>query len=180
MTLAELHALHVARIGTKAARPCTLCGAPLRQVARPADTFGPVDTLGSPNGPDPDMVPLFAPEANWLGSVSPYDHLARLGALLGEATAGKRTETTWLYDRSIREYVALKVRLDVGMSFHYHRLPSDWDAARFAASYVPGPQPRSAELPYHCGRPALLRPSGWTCRGCRVALTEGMAELVPA
>ena len=164
--------MHVARIAARPERPCTLCGAPLRTVARPDDTFGPVDTLGSPNGPDTDMVALFAPEANWLGSVSPYDHLARLAALLDEATAGKRTETTWLYARSIREYVALKVRLDVGMSFHYHQLPSDWDAARFAETYVPGPQPRAADLPYHCDRPAYLRPSGWQCRECRVMLPE--------
>jgi hypothetical protein len=178
VSITQLHAARVAEILARPPRPCALCGVPLTEVARPDDTFGPVGPDGRAHGPDPDLAHLSDPSGNWLGASSAYQYLARLDAALSQADPlSKRTETTWLYERTIREYSALKVRLDMGMSFHYHRLASDFDAAAFAASWVPGPQPRSARVPYHCGQPALLRPSGWYCRADGAVLTDESAEL---
>jgi len=159
---AELDGLHAAAVaGLMAApdRPCSLCGVPLHTTALPDDTYGVADWTGSRTGTDPDLAPLCDPAANWLGASNPYAYLARLARLLDEADPGsKKTQTTWLYERTVREYAALKVRLDMGLSFHYHQ--EDRAGA-----------PRSLVVPpYHCSWPAHLRPSGWYCRECKVRL----------
>jgi hypothetical protein len=177
MRIDVLHAAAALRVVSQAPRPCSLCGVLLRSAVLPDDTFGPVDASGSQTGTDNDVAHLFDPAANWLGATSPYDYLVRLDAALTEALRVKRTETTWLYDRTIREYSALKVRLDMGMSFHCHQMPSDWDPAAWAAAYAAGIRPPCPpDLPHHCGRPAHLRPSGWYCRGCKALLTDETAK----
>jgi hypothetical protein len=163
-TVTEMHAAWTEAILSRPARPCALCGVPLVTAARPDDTFGPAGPDGRAHGFDRDVAHLADPAANWLGASSAYEYLARLDAALAEATRVKGTHTTWLYERTIREYSALKVRLDLGMSFHYHRLAAEADALRLP-------------LPWHCGRPAHLRPSGWRCRECGEALAGQLAAV---
>jgi hypothetical protein len=136
------------------------------------DVFTDVAVDGSAYGPAVDLAPLFDPSANWLGESSPYAYLARLGDLCSEATSAKRASTTWLYERTIREYVSLKVRLDTGGYYHSHtpaREPWTYDPSREVAG--------ERECACHCGRPAWLRPSGWYCRECGGLLTDATAEI---
>jgi hypothetical protein len=172
--LAELHAAEAARVLAGPERPCALCGVSVHVAAAPGDEWRAADASGSFSGADPDLAHLFDPAANWLGASNPYDYLARLSrALDGADPLSKRTETTWLYERTIREYASLKVRLDVGMTFHQHRIASDWDGAAFAAAWAPGMMHvRRAGVPYHHDRIAWCRPSGWECRECRATLTD--------
>lgn len=135
------------------------------------DVFTEVAADGSATGPAVDLAHLFIPEANWLGASHPYAYLAKLGELCEAATSAKRAETTWLYERTIREYSALKVRLAEGFTFHRHVL------AREPWAYDPSRYPRGEVMPYHCGWPAHLRPSGWYCRECGELLTDENAEL---
>lgn len=177
-TLAELHASAVAAILARPVPPCAECGTPMMHghaiehgINGPKDVFTEVATDGTAYGPAADLVALFDPAANWLGMSNPYAYLARLGDLCNEATSAKRCETTWLYERTIREYAALKVRLDTGSIYHRH-MP-----AREPWVYNPSCGPRGEVMPYHCGMPAWLRPSGWYCRGCGVLLSDESAEL---
>jgi hypothetical protein len=176
-TLAGLHAEAVAHLATRPVSPCTECGTPMMHAegheAGPAskDIFTEVAADGTTYGPAVDLAPLFDPAANWLGMSNPYAYLARLGDLCNEATSAKRCETTWLYERTIREYVALKVRLDTGGYYHTHT------PAREMWAYDPDRPPLGLVMPYHCGRPAWLRPPGWYCRECGDLLTDATAEL---
>lgn len=176
--LAELHAEAVAYLAVRPVPPCAECGTPMTRgqgtehgVNGPKDIFTEVAADGSAYGPAVDLAPLFDPAANWLGMDNPYAYLARLEGLCNEATSAKRAETTWLYERTIREYVGLKVRLDTGGYHHTHR------PAREPWVYDPNRAPRGDVMPYHCGRPAWLRPSGWYCRECGDLLTDDSAEL---
>jgi hypothetical protein len=177
-TLAELHSSAVTRLTARAVPPCAECGTPMVHAAGtehgirgPKDVFTEVAADGSAKGPAPDLAHLFSPAANWLGMSNPYAYLARLGELCSEATSAKRCETTWLYERTIREYVALKVRLDMGGMHHTHT------PAREPWVYDPNRAPLGVVMPYHCGQPAWLRPSGWYCRGCGELLTDETTEL---
>ena len=176
-TLAELHASAVAGVLAQPLAPCEECGTPMvlgQEAEGGKDVFTEVAADGSTKGPASDLAHLFDPAANWLGMSDPYAYLARLGELCEEALPNKsarRTKPTWLYDRTIREYAALKVRLDTGSIHHRHM------AAREPWVYNPSCEPRGVVLPYHCGAPARLRPSGWYCRGCNALLTDATAEL---
>lgn len=178
LTVGELHAQEVARLRARPVRPCAECGTPMTMgtgtehgINGPTDVFAPVAVDGTTYGPASDLAHLFDPSANWLGMSSPYAYLARLGELCNEATSAKRAETTWLYERTIREYVALKVRLGTGSIYHSHR------AAREPWVYDPDRGPLGKVVPFHCSTPAWLRPSGWYCRECLVLLTDDNAEM---
>lgn len=179
MSLASLHAAAMAALLTADPKPCWLCGAPLHTVPNPAtDLFEPVDHAGSPTGTDADLAHLFDPAANPLHATSPYDALNKMAALMTDPAADKavragKAEHTALHWRVAQEYSMLRVRLDTGMSFHVHREPAGWDPARAAERIG---RPRPADLPYHCGWPAWLRPSGWHCRQCRIVLTDETRE----
>jgi hypothetical protein len=177
--VARLHAEAVAYLSARPVPPCAECGTPMtraegteRGINGPKDIFTEVAVDGTTYGPAVDLAPLFDPAANWLGADNPYAYLARLGELCGEATSAKRASTTWLYERTIREYVSLKVRLDTGGYHHAHTPATEpW-------VYDPDRVPvGERECVYHCGRPAWLRPSGWYCRECSDLLTDGNAEL---
>jgi hypothetical protein len=85
-----------------------------------------------------------------------------LAARLDKAhKAPKRSCTTWVYEVTVREYSALKIRLDSGYTTHLH-LP---DPAT-VVEHGPRPDPVS-----HCDYPAWLRPTGWQCRRCGADLT---------
>jgi hypothetical protein len=178
-TLAELHASAVAAILARPVPPCAECGTPMMHaegiehgIHGPKDIFTEVAADGTAYGPAVDLAPLFDPAANWLGMSNPYAYLARLGDLCSEATSAKRAETTWLYERTIREYVSLKVRLDTG-GYHHPHMPK-----RDLWVYDPNRVPvGERECVYHCGSPAWLRPSGWYCRECRDLLTGATAEV---
>lgn len=178
-TLAELHASAVAAIFARPVPPCAECGTPMMHghaiehgINGPKDIFTDVATDGTAYGPAVDLAPLFDASANWLGEANPYAYLARLGDLCNEATSVRRAETTWLYERTVREYVSLKVRLDTGCCYHDHK------AARALWVYDPHRVPAGErECVYHCGMPAWLRPSGWYCRECGDLLTDATAEV---
>jgi hypothetical protein len=173
-SIAQLHAAAVAKLQARAGRTCGECGTSMVLVEAAEhgkDVFAVVAADGTSYGPASDLVHLFEPSANWLGESGAYAYLARLGKLCAEATAAKRTETTWLYERTIREYAALKVRLDTGSCYHTHReasVPWVYDSAREFDGQV---------YVYHCAWPAHLRPSGWYCRGCGELLTDATAEI---
>lgn len=175
-TLAELHAEAVAHLAARPVPPCAECGTPMTHgqgidgLSR-RDVFTEVAADGTVYGPASDLAHLFDPAANWLGADSPYAYLARLGDLCSEATSVKRRETTWLYERTIREYVSLKVRLDTGGCYHTHA------PEREPWTCNPSCEPRGVVMPHHCGMPAHLRPSGWYCRGCGILLTDDSAEM---
>jgi hypothetical protein len=170
----QLHASAVAKLRARTAGPCAECGTPMvlaETTENGKDLFTEAAADGTSYGPAADLAHLFDPARNWLGASGAYAYLAELGKLCGEATAVKRTETTWLYDRTIREYAALKVRLDLGSCYHSHR------AAREPWAYDPHRARSGDVMPYHCARPAHLRPSGWYCRECGELLTDDNAEL---
>ena len=129
---------------------CWLCGDELHKIADPRlDEFVWVDAAGSRTGADKDLRHL---------SPSPYGHLAWLRDQLGRGDRERRRGAahTWLYWAYVKAYVALKVRLDTGGTFHEH-------VARA------GDQPAwdGAPVPECCGWPMWRRPSGWHCRqGC--------------
>jgi len=179
VSLAQLHAAAVARVLSAPDRPCRHCGAMLHNVAdEVTDLWATVDAEGSCTGVDPDVAHLYDPDANPLGAVNPWDALRLLAELMDATThkavmAGKACHTP-LHWRVAAEYSALMVRLDMGLPFHQHSMTSDWDAGE-AARHIG--EPRPADLPYHCGWPAWLRPSGWHCRECKLVLTDETAEL---
>lgn len=176
-TLAELHASAVAAALAQPVPPCAECGTLMTHgqgTDGGKDVFTEVAADGTAYGPAADLAHLFDPAANWLGMSNPYAYLARLGELCSDAVPNKsarRTEPTWLYERTIREYASLKVRLDLGGIYHPH-MP-----AREPWVHDPGCEPRGVVMPFHCGMPAHLRPSGWYCRGCGDLLTCATAEL---
>jgi hypothetical protein len=174
----ELHAANVAALRARPVRPCAQCGTAMVMgtgfdgaPSRGIDVFKPVAADGTAYGPAPDLAHLFEPERNWLGMSSPYAYLARLSDLMGEAHKVKRAELTWLHWRTAREYTSLNVRLREGSIYHQH------SPAREPWVYDPDRGPLGKVLPYHCGMPAWLRPSGWYCRECRALLTDDSAEM---
>lgn len=172
--VARLHAAAVAELRACPVRPCAECGTAMAHgqgTDGGKDVFTEVAADGSVKAPASDLVQLFDASANWLGADNPYAYLAKLGDLCTEALSVKRRETTWLYERTIREYAGLKVRLDTGSIYHTH------SPAREPWSYDPRRKPRGDLMPYHCGQPAHLRPSGWYCRGCGVLLSDDSAEI---
>lgn len=175
-TLAELHADGVVRVLAAELGPCVHCGAVLHQVAdERTDLWEQADEAGSRTGTDPDVAHLCDPELNVYGASDPYDALKRMAGLMSDAyfaalRKGRACETLFARRVSL-EYSALNVRMSMGMSFHQHRAHTHWDPPRT------DPQPRQPDLPYHCGRPAWLRPSGWHCRECKLVLTDETAEL---
>lgn len=99
-----------------------------------ADEYVWMDEKGSRIGRDTDL-------REW-DVARPYDFLNDLGAASRHSL------------RRAQEYAALKVRLDVRLSFHWHYpRRMDLDAHSFRG-------------PDHCHRPMWLRPSGWHCRQC--------------
>lgn len=122
---------HAEAIGMLPAGPfsCRHCGDDLyRAVFRDLWTWH--DSAGSPTGRDADLRHL----------PDPYQALNDLAARDDYQAAC--------------DYALLKVRLDIGLSFHMHDVRSD-DLPGF-----PG------VVPYHCDGPMWLRPSGWQCRTC--------------
>jgi hypothetical protein len=138
---------------------CFICGVAVTEVAdTERDEWRWAGPDGKTTGRDPDLEHLCDPARNPLGASDPYDALSKMASLLGTANArgaGKRSLTP-LYWQVGREYSALKVRLDLGMSFHIHSAWTEpWD----------GPP-----VPWHCGSPGWHRPSGWYCRVCPATL----------
>jgi hypothetical protein len=131
---------------------CWLCGDLLHlAISEAADEFVWVGQDGHQMGVDSDM--------RQLPGADPYARLAFLSRELDRAHAARRASFTWLYHAYVREYSALKVRMDFGGTHHVHQSsshPQVWD----------GPPPE------HCGWPAWLRPSGWHCRQCGELLEE--------
>lgn len=174
--LDEIHAAEAAFELAKPERPCTRCGVPLHTVVNEkTDLFEPADASGSSTGRDPDLAHWFDPAANPLGATSPYDALRRMAELMDAGhkavppgTDSPRACLTPLFWDVARAYSSLKVRLDMGMSFHVHTEASGWDHD------APRP-PCRPDLPYHCGWPAWLRPSGWYCRRCDLVLDDATA-----
>ncbi|HUY51697.1 MAG TPA: hypothetical protein VMV92_39350 [Streptosporangiaceae bacterium] len=128
---------------------CRLCGVALHRAADPVtDTYVWADADGHQTGADPDVAHL---------RPDPSAYLAALGERIRSAPKGS---PDWAAGR---EYSALKVRLDVGGTCHVH-----WPDGN-------GP-PHAGPLPWCCGWPGWLRPSGWQCRRCGAALAvEGVA-----
>jgi len=134
--------------------PCWLCGDPLHQAANEhTDEFVWVGEDGRQTATSADLRPL----AQYGGA---YARLAWLDRALTGAMAaaggphGKKASLTPLFWARAREYSMLKVRLEMGMTFHIHQVRSD-DTPRYQ-----GPDVRC------CGWPGWLRPSGWWCRKC--------------
>ncbi len=139
--------------------PCWLCGDACHMVADTRlDEWAWADDSGSKSGKDLDLRALYANGGN------PYARLAALDDVLQAAMKaiggphGKKGSLTPLYWARVREYSALKVRLEFGGTFHIHHVRTD------------SVSPWRGELPYCCGSPAWLRPSGWHCRECRAVL----------
>jgi hypothetical protein len=147
--------------------PCWLCGDLLHLIAdEGTDEFEYEDEAGHRTGTDSDLRHLVAA----YGSAD-----ARLALLRDRMDAamkacggprGTRASLTPLYWAAAREYSALKVRLDSGGTFHQH-IPEPYS----------DPRPNPFPLPYHCGWPMRLRPSGWQCRRCPSWL--GVREPLP-
>jgi len=139
--------------------PCWLCGDAMHQVADTwLDEFTWADDSGSTTGTDTDLRQLeehggaYA-RLKWLA-----DEMDRLGKLSCKRKDGYHwpdEATQAEYHARGREYSALKVRLETGGTFHVHHVRS---------SEVPD---YAGIVPYCCGWPAWLRPSGWQCRQCR-------------
>jgi hypothetical protein len=143
--------------------PCWLCGDACHMVADTRlDLWDWADDSGSKTGKDSDLRQLY--DAGW----TPYgrlkwlaDEMERLHKLSRKTKDGYHwpdDRTRAEYHARGREYSALKVRLEFGGTFHIHHVRTD---------SVP---PWKGELPYCCGSPAWLRPSGWHCRECRAVL----------
>jgi hypothetical protein len=127
---------------------CIVCGQPVTRVAREsADEWAWIGEDGKQTGRDPDLARL---------EPDPYAYLAGLASRMGAARVHKRASLTPLYWATVREYSALGVRLDTGLSFHQH-----W-ARSFPWTGDPPP--------VHCGWSARWCPSGWRCRQCGEAV----------
>jgi hypothetical protein len=124
--------------------PCRMCDAHLHMVAdHRIDEWVWEDEQGHRTGTDRDLAPLG----------DPYARLAWLATEIDRAQrAPKSAGRTWLYWARAREYSSLSVRVSTG-TWHVHQ-----------PAHLPPPYP--GIVPYHCGWPAQLRPSGWTCRQC--------------
>jgi hypothetical protein len=124
---------------------CRHCLAVLHRVAIPElDEWGWAGEDGQRSGTDPDVAHL---------QPDPHAYLAALG---GRCIAGKgKDRRTDL--RAAGEYSMLKVRLEMGGTFHEH-----YPREQLAYDGPPAPE--------HCGWPGWLRPSGWQCRQCGAAL----------
>jgi hypothetical protein len=93
--------------------------------------------------------------------VHPYERLKQLG---DEITAffklpkGKQTPELWAaQNRAFAEYNPLKVRLDMGGTFHTHTV---------IGSTLPVEVADARKAIEHCDYPAYRRPLGWECRVC--------------
>lgn len=139
-------------LDTTAETACALCPALLHRAPVPgADEWGWADRDGRACGDDPDVAHLLP---------DPYAYLAALGErAMALMTGPKRQRDLAAATVVMGEYSALKVRLDLGGTFHQHH-PG---AGR--APFYAGPA-----VPECCGWPALLRPSGFTCRQCGTRL----------
>jgi hypothetical protein len=126
---------------------CWLCGDPVHRVPQ-GDEWAWAGQDGKTTGSSTDLRSLLEHYA------SPYDRLAELAGQMDVARKAKRAELTPLYWAAAREYSALKVRLDTGMSFHIHQVTAQR-----------GHEHRGP-LPWHCGWPMRLTPAGWACRRC--------------
>lgn len=104
------------------------------------------DGNGSMTGPAADLPP------------DPYGYLAALSDMqLAMHALHKRTKSdfTPLFWARATEYSMLKVRLEMGGTWHTH----------YPVEH--GPAIQAGPLPWHCGWPMWLRPSGWQCRQCK-------------
>jgi hypothetical protein len=132
---------------------CWLCGDPVCCVPH-GDEWAWAGPDGKTTGTDTGLRPFYAAGSD------PYAHLARMAERMDAAMTacggprGKRASLTPLYWAAAREYSALKVRLETGLTFHQHQVH---------ASRGPG---NCGPLPGHCGWPMRLTPSGWACRQC--------------
>lgn len=175
--LADTHRAAVLKLLTAASVPCTHCGAALFTFADTrTDTFEPATKEGEVYGPDPDVAHLLDPAANPLGAVNPYDALAKMAELLDQGhkavSPGKsnpRACLTPLFWQLAGEYSMLNVRMAMGGGYHVHRPATDW-------KHEVKTRERPDDLPWHCGWPAWLRPSGWHCRQCKIVLTDATAD----
>ncbi len=143
--------------------PCWLCGDVLHQVAdERADEFTWADDSGSTAGTDADLRPLEEHGGAYAYLARLSGELERLSGLSRKRKDGyhwpdERTEAE--YFARGREYSALKVRLEMGGTFHIHQVRAS------------GKPDYEGTVPYCCGQPAWLRPSGWQCRQCRQPVT---------
>lgn len=130
---------------------CRLCGDTLYRAAVMWDEWGYVDGRGNRLGTDSDLRHL------------PDGAYARLSELAERCTtsAGK-SDMSVEGERAIREYGRLKTRMEFGSSFHTHR----------AMEHLRVPNCGQEPVPYGCGMPAYLRPSGWQCRVHLVPLEQ--------
>jgi len=139
--------------------PCWLCGDAMHMVADTRfDEFTWADDGGSKTGIASDLRQLEEHGGAYAYLAWLSGELERLSGLSRKRKDGyhwpdERTEAE--YFARGREYSALKVRLEMGGTFHVHQV---------MASDIPpycGPDVRCCEYP------AWLRPSGWQCRQCR-------------
>jgi hypothetical protein len=116
---------------------CHLCGEVVQQVPR-GDEWRWANEAGG-HGIDGDLRRNLSPEPRTIEDV--YDALA------------------WLREHNVKQYVMLKVRLDIGCGpTHQHQVHAG-DEVRPEGT-EPGP------LPFHCAWPMRLAPAGWACRQC--------------
>lgn len=139
--------------------PCARCPDAVHSIPGGDDEWWWGDETGSVTGTDPEFRHL--PDGNGWARLAELD--AAMTAIRKRDPKLRDPDNSRANDRMIKEYVALKVRLDLSGSFHVHRprqtagLPSGF----------PGVS--------HCDYPAYRRPSGWQCRTCRVSLGDDSA-----
>ena len=138
--------------------PCWLCGDLLHRVAdKRADEFTWADEAGSTAGTDSDLRRLEEHGGAYARLAWLAEEMERLHKLSRKRVDGYHwpdEQMRTAYHARGREYSALKVRLEMGGTFHIHQV---------RASDTP---PYRGPAVQHCDYPAWLRPSGWWCRKC--------------
>lgn len=136
---------------------CWLCADPVHQIALSTDEWGWAGRDGS--------ITATSSEFRHLPEGDPYARLRwldeRMTTLHALPKSQRTPETATEDNRLIKEYVALKVRMEMSLSFHVHVVPG---------SQVPVDERARRTVVLHCDYPAWRRPSGWECRMCHVHL----------
>lgn len=138
--------------------PCWLCGDLLhRAINERTDEFTWADEAGSIAGTDSDLRQLgqFGGAYAYLAWLADeMDRLSKLSRKRKDGCHWPDEPARLTYHARGREYAALKVRLELGGTFHIHHV---------RASDSP---PYRGPAVSCCEYPAWLRPSGWWCRRC--------------